>query len=132
MSAAATSNIDDFKRRELTFRGKTKTVLTIGGVGPAVIVLPEVFGIAPTLIRFCRWVRDAGFRVYVPAILGKPTPPTRKRRRALSTIVKLCVSREFYLFAANRSSPIVDWLRGWRIPRTENAAARVSVSSACV
>jgi hypothetical protein len=70
-----------------------------------------VFGIAPTLIRFCRWVRDAGFRVYCPAILGKPDASAEEKAPGIGTIASLCVSREIFLFATNRSSPIVDWLK---------------------
>jgi dienelactone hydrolase len=111
MSDPVSSNIDDFTRREFTLGGKTKFVLTTGAVGPAVIVLPEVFGIAPTLVRFCRWVRDAGFRVYVPAIVGKPDASAEEKAPGLGTILGLCVSREIFLFATNRSSPVVDWLK---------------------
>jgi dienelactone hydrolase len=111
MADPVSSNIDDFVRREMTFGGKAKIVLTAGSAGPAVIVLPEVFGIAPTLIRFCRWVRDAGFRVYVPALLGKPDASNEEKAPGIGTILGLCVSREFALFAANKSSPVVDWLK---------------------
>jgi len=111
MTAYTDSDIHDFTRREMTFDGKTKYVLTTGTTGPAVIVLPEVFGIAPTLIRFSRWVRDAGFRVYCPAIVGKPDASAEEKAPGIGTILSLCVSREIFLFAANRSSPVVDWLK---------------------
>jgi hypothetical protein len=46
--------IADFTRREVMFLGRTKPVLTTGMVGPAVIVIHEVYGFTPTLARFCR------------------------------------------------------------------------------
>ena len=68
--ATLRSDIDDFTRRDLALLGKTKPVLTTGTVGPAVIIIHEVYGFTPTLARFCRWNRDAGFRVYAPVLFG--------------------------------------------------------------
>jgi hypothetical protein len=53
------SDIADFARRDLCLLGKTKPVLLTGTTGPAVIIVHEIYGFAPTLARFCRWVRDA-------------------------------------------------------------------------
>jgi len=104
------ADISDFTRRDLAFGGKTKPVLTIGDSGPAVIVIHEVYGFTPSLARFCRWIADAGMRVYAPALLGAPDA-TNPERIGRGRLLHLCVSREFTLFAANRSSPIVDWLK---------------------
>jgi dienelactone hydrolase len=104
------SDIDDFTRRDLAFSGKIKPVLTTGTVGPAVIIIHEVYGFTPTLARFCRWIRDAGFRVYAPILLGSVDTNNPERIR-LSRLVALCILREFYLFAAGKSSPIVAWLK---------------------
>ncbi|MBY0305322.1 MAG: dienelactone hydrolase family protein [Sphingomonas sp.] len=104
------ADISDFSRRDFTFGGKTKPVLMIGDRGPAVIVIHEVYGFTPPLARFCRWIADAGMRAYAPILLGTPdatNPEIIKRSRLLH----LCVSREFTLFSANKSSPIVDWLK---------------------
>lgn len=104
------TDIGDFARRDFSFNGKTKTVLLLGDTGPAVIVIHEVYGFTPPLARFCRWIAEAGMRVYAPILLGTPdatNPEVIKRSRLLH----LCVSREFTLFRANRSSPIVDWLK---------------------
>jgi dienelactone hydrolase len=110
---ALSTDIADFRRRDISFGGKTKPVLVTGDTGPAVIVIHEIFGFTPPLARFCRWVRDAGFRVYAPILVGTPdaTNPDRPRA-ALAKMPALCVSREFVMFATNRSSPITDWLKG--------------------
>jgi dienelactone hydrolase len=101
--------LDDFERRDLTLLGSTRHVF-IAGTGPAVIVMTEVPCISPTVARFARWVRDAGFTVYMPHLFGVdgavPTPGA-----AAVTIAKACVSAEFRAFAANASSPITVWLR---------------------
>ena len=41
------------------------------GTGPAVIVMAEMPGISPHVARFARWVRDAGFAVYMPSLFGR-------------------------------------------------------------
>ena len=41
------------------------------GSGPAVIVMTEMPGISPQVARFARWVRDAGFTVYMPSLFGR-------------------------------------------------------------
>ncbi|HMA72587.1 MAG TPA: dienelactone hydrolase family protein [Xanthobacteraceae bacterium] len=104
------TDIDDFARRDLTFLGKTKPVLTMGTAGPAVIVVHEVYGFTPTLARFCRWIRDGGFRVYAPVLFGS-VDTSNPERILPSRLLGLCISREFYLFAAGKSSPVVEWLK---------------------
>ncbi len=104
------SDIADFTRRELYLQGKTKPVLVTGTTGPAVIVIHEICGFTPALARFCRWLRDAGFRVYAPILFGKPGTDNSEVPSAART-VWLCVSREFTIFRANQSSPVTEWLR---------------------
>ncbi len=104
------SDIADFSRRDIALLGKTKPVLLMGATGPAVIVIHEVYGFTPTLGRFCRWVRDAGFRVYAPILFGSPDADNAEKP-TLRRILSLCVSREFTLLAANKSSPVTEWLR---------------------
>ncbi len=101
--------LSDFARVNIALLGKTKPVY-VAGSGPAVIVMTEMPGISPHVARFARWVRDAGFTVYMPHLFGKdgavPTPAS-----AVLTIAKACISREFRAFAANASSPVTQWLR---------------------
>ncbi len=62
--------LEDFARREITLNGDAKRVY-VGGSGPAVIVMTEMPGISPHVARFARWVRDAGFTVYMPSLFGR-------------------------------------------------------------
>nr|QQZ49404.1 dienelactone hydrolase family protein [Phenylobacterium glaciei] len=62
--------LTDFEPREITLEGATK-VVHIAGTGPAVIVMTEMPGISPHVARFARWVRDAGFTVYMPSLFGR-------------------------------------------------------------
>ncbi len=67
---AADDPLDDFDKRSLTFEAATRVVYVTGS-GPAVVVLAEMPGISPHVARFARWVRDAGFTVYLPSLFGK-------------------------------------------------------------
>lgn len=102
-------SLDDFQVLTLTFLGKTKKVY-VAGSGPAVIVMAEIPGISPHVARFARWVRDAGFTVYMPHLFGDdgavPHPLS-----AMTTLARACISAEFRAFAANASSPVTQWLR---------------------
>jgi len=101
--------LDDFERRDVTLLGQTKLVF-VSGKGPAVIVMTEMPGISPEVARFARYVRDAGFTVWMPHLFGDDgRPPTTLY--GLRSMVRGCISRQFRAFAANESSPIVDWLR---------------------
>jgi dienelactone hydrolase len=106
--------LDDFESRELTFLGQRKRVF-VSGKGPAVIVMAEIPGIYPHVARFARWVREAGFTVWMPNLFGTPgravTADARTILHGVGVIARACISREFRAFAANASSPVIDWLR---------------------
>jgi dienelactone hydrolase len=108
-SLIATDATRDFERREITLIGETKTVY-VAGSGPAVIVMSEMPGIYNLVIEFARKVRDAGFTVWMPHMFGEVGRPP-SGGYLLGTMARACISREFYAFSSNRTSPIVDWLR---------------------
>jgi dienelactone hydrolase len=101
--------LDDFEARELTFHGQTRRVYVLGS-GPAVIVMAEMPGIYPLVARFARRVRDTGFTVWMPSLFGDDGRPLTLGY-GIRSMVKGCISREFRAFAANESSPVIDWLR---------------------
>ncbi len=104
-----TAPLDDFTRREVTLDGATKAVY-VAGTGPAVIVMTEMPGISPHVARFARWVRDAGFTVYMPSMFGRDgAVPDAEEGKAV--FQRACVSAEFRAFAGNASSPVTQWLR---------------------
>jgi dienelactone hydrolase len=101
--------LDDFERRQLSLLGETKRVF-VAGRGPAVIVMTEMPGISPHVARFARFVRDAGFTVWMPDLFGDAGRPVTIPY-AVRSIARACVSREFRAFASNASSPVTRWLR---------------------
>lgn len=104
--------LEDFARREITLNGISKIVYVSGNgaSGPAVIVMPELPGISPHVARFSRWVRDAGFTVYMPSLFGRDGA-IQSAEEGAAIFQKVCVSAEFRAFAANQSSPVTQWLR---------------------
>ena len=61
--------IEGYEQSEFTHEGVTRTVYR-RGQGPGVIVMHEIPGIHPTVVRFSNWVVDAGFSVVMPELLG--------------------------------------------------------------
>jgi dienelactone hydrolase len=99
----------DFERRELTFLGETRPVF-VGGSGPAIVVMHEAPGLYPAVADFGRKVVRAGFRVYMPSLIGTPGRPFTLPY-ALETLSRACVAKEFATWATKKNSPITAWLR---------------------
>ncbi len=101
--------LEDFEHRRITLNGIAKLV-HVAGEGPAVIVMAEMPGISPHVARFGRWVRDAGFTVYMPSLFGRDgiVPGAEE---GVAILRQACVSAEFHAFASNKSSPVTQWLR---------------------
>lgn len=81
------------------------------GRGPAVIIMREVPGLHPVVVRFADRVADAGMTVFVPSLLGEPGRPVSTGYALRSIVDAICIRREFNTWRAGRSSPIVEWLR---------------------
>ena len=102
--------LDDFTPRRIEIEGLAKTVY-VAGSGPAVIVMPETPGISPHLARFARWVREAGFTVWMPSLFGRDGA-LPGAEESIATFKRTCASAEFRKLAADQASPITQWLRG--------------------
>ncbi|NCT68484.1 MAG: dienelactone hydrolase [Rhodanobacteraceae bacterium] len=99
----------DFRPRDIALENITKRVY-MAGHGPAVIVMPEMPGISPEVVRFARWVRDAGFTVYLPSLFGRDGV-VADVAEAVDVFRKTCVSAEFRALSGGGSRPITRWLR---------------------
>lgn len=99
----------DFDCRELTLLGETRLVF-VKGDGPAVVVMHEAPGLYPGVADFGRRVVEAGFRVYMPSLVGTPGRPIGVGY-SLSTLARACVMREFTVWATRQNSPVTAWLR---------------------
>ncbi len=102
-------SLDDFDKRSVELNEIRKAVY-VAGSGPAVIIMHEMPGISPHVARFARWIRDAGFTVFMPSLFG--------RDGAIGTADEggaifrgACISAEFRVLAGQGSSPVTAWLR---------------------
>jgi dienelactone hydrolase len=81
------------------------------GTGPAVIIIHEMPGLHPLVIRFADRVAGAGMTAVMPSLFGTPGKPVTMGYAVGEMVKGICIRREFNVWATDRSSPIVDWLR---------------------
>lgn len=121
----------DFKDIPFTYLGKTRSVFRKGS-GPAVVVIHEIPGLHPGVFELARKLVDEGFSVYLPSLVGTPG----KKPSALYSIDsfrKVCISKEFTLFATKKTSPITNWLRALaRTAHKECGGPGVGVIGMCL
>jgi dienelactone hydrolase len=77
------------------------------GSGSPVVIIQELPGIGPETLRLADEFVDRGFAVVLPHLFG----PLERTSIGGNLMRVFCMRREFSLFAAHRSSPIVDWLK---------------------
>ncbi len=122
--------LDGFECYEFSHAGYTYPVLRAGS-GPGVVIIHEVPGITPEVSRFAQRVADAGFTVFLPSLFG--TPGRRfSGAYAGSRILRACIRREFAVFEANGSSPVVDFLRGLCRAAQEQTGGPVGALGMCL
>lgn len=122
--------LEDFDRREFTLEGVTRTV-HVAGRGPGVVVMTEMPGISPHVARFARWVRDAGFTVYMPSLFGRDGAVPSVEEGA-TVFRKACVSAEFRALADGSSRPAILWLRALaRVAHAECGGPGVGAIGMC-
>jgi dienelactone hydrolase len=110
MSAAAASEVlSGWVKDSFTAAGITHDTYRRGR-GPAVIIIHEIPGITPKVAAFANDVVGTGFTVVMPSLLGSPGRDVSGGYLA-SSVVKMCVSREFTHWATGQTSPVIAWLR---------------------
>ena len=107
----ADDDLSDFDTTSFAHDGKERTVYRKGS-GPAVIVIAEMPGISPKVAGFARKVAGQGLTAVMPHLFGRsgydPSPSAHgalaAARNGLETIVPVCISREFTVFATGKTS----------------------------
>lgn len=100
----------EYEQFAFTHGGRTRPVYKRGS-GPAVIVIHEMPGLHPLVIDFADRVADSGLTVYCPSLFGEPGRPVTTAYALREMITGICIRREFNVWATDKSSPIVDWLK---------------------
>jgi dienelactone hydrolase len=80
------------------------------GSGPGVVVLHESPGLTPEVVAFGEGLVEAGLTVVLPHLFGSAERPPRPWAAAV-VVPRLCLSREFALFATGATTPLAGWLR---------------------
>ena len=103
------SDLSTYNRTSFEYAGKRRDVFR-KGAGPAVVVIAEMPGITPSVLDFADRVVEVGCSVALPHLFGEPgaAPSGSVMLRAMAPA---CVSREFHVLAARRTSPVVEWLK---------------------
>ncbi len=110
MSSSYESVLSEFEEFPSTNGPWTRTVYRRGS-GPAVIIIHEVPGLHPLVLRYANRVAEAGMTVFLPSLFGKPGKPVTLAYSLRSLAENICIRREFHVWSTGRSSPIVAWLR---------------------
>ena len=99
------------------------------GDGPPIIVIQELPGIGPETLQLADRLVEAGYRVILPHLFGR----LGRTEVGPNFVRVLCMWRELCLFARNKSSPVVDWLRELcKDVRDRTGAAGVGVIGMCL
>src|SRR5690349_12398800 len=101
-----TEVLSAFEQDSFTYNGETKTVWRAGS-GPGIVVMSEMPGITPDVAAFAQKLVDNGYTVAMPHLFGddgkKMTIPY-----VMKSITTGCVSKEFTVWAANQTSPVIE------------------------
>ena len=77
------------------------------GDGPPILILQELPGIDDKTFALADRLIDAGFKIYLPHMLGRFGTKTTLRNMARL----LCIRREFDAFLSGAQSPVAGWMR---------------------
>jgi dienelactone hydrolase len=105
VGTTVTASIPGWDQLEFQDRDISHTVFT-KGLGRGVIITHELPGMTPECAALGERVVAAGYRVFMPLLFGVPLENALVRN-----VARICISREFSVFQAGKTSPIVDWLR---------------------
>ena len=101
--------LDTWQHSQFTAATLTRDVYRKGN-GPVVIVVHEIPGITPAVERFADDVVAAGFTAVMPNLVGTPGKQVSGGYLA-SSMLKVCVAKEFTTMAVGQTSQIISWLR---------------------
>lgn len=121
--------LEGFRETSFSHDGKERPVYRRGR-GPGVLVIHEIPGITPEVAAFARSVADAGFDVALPVLFGTPGRPFSAAYVA-GQMIRACVSREFAVLAAHRSTRSPTGCARSAVRCTPRPAVRAWARSAC-
>ncbi len=107
----------------------THDVYSKGDASRCVVIIQELPGIGPETISLANTFVERGFRAVLPHLFG----PLGRVSMLGNTARVFCMRKEFKLFSANESSPVVDWLKALcQDLRAAHGAEAVGVIGMCL
>jgi dienelactone hydrolase len=103
------SVLDGWTKGEFTADGVTHPTYR-KGEGPGVIVIHEIPGMTPEVMRFAEEVVAQGHTVVLPHLFGTPGAKVGPLSMAKAG-AQICVSREFLRLATHTTTPVAKWLQ---------------------
>ncbi len=123
--------MEDFTRFYFADSSSSKRLVYKKGSGAAVILMHELPGMISECVDLARRLAE-NFTVYMPLLFGEPDKPF-SIPKMLQYTAQICISKEFYCFAQNKSSPITDWLKALcREAKQECGGKGVGVIGMCL
>ncbi|MCB9671229.1 MAG: dienelactone hydrolase family protein [Alphaproteobacteria bacterium] len=111
--------------------GRRSGEVWVAGEGPGVLLIHEIPGLHPEVVRFGRRLVDEGFTVWMPVLFGdtgRPVTPGYDVRE----VCRACVSRAFTVWRAGVRSPITDDLRDLARQLSEATGGPVGAVGMCL
>src|SRR6266700_4165523 len=84
-----TESVPGFEATTFAHQGREHDVYRSGS-GPAVVVIHEIPGLHPGVTAFGQRLVDAGYRVYLPSLFGRPGAAV-SARESIRSITRVCV-----------------------------------------
>lgn len=109
MGGSTVTELEGWQRGEFAAAGFSHVTYR-KGTGPGVVIVHEIPGITPAVLRFAEEVVAAGFTVVMPLLVGEVGRDV-SQGYLTSSMAKICVSREFTTMALRRTSPVISYLR---------------------
>ena len=99
------------------------------GAGKVVVIIQELPGIGQETLALADRFVDRGYKVILPHLFG----PIGRVRSIGNLVRVLCMRKEFKIFSAKKSSPVIDWLRALcQQLKAENGVKGVATIGMCL
>lgn len=120
-----------WSRSQVTAGGRSLPVYR-RGEGPGVLLLHEMPGLTGAVVDLGEHLVERGFHVAMPHLIGITVEPDNPWE-SLKATLRLCVSREFFLLARGRTSPLLPGLRAFaRTVHEQQGGPGVGVVGMCL
>ncbi|MEM6348593.1 MAG: dienelactone hydrolase family protein [Bacteroidota bacterium] len=99
------------------------------GAGKVVVIIQELPGIGQETLHLADRFVARGYKVVLPHLFG----PIGKTNTYANLARVLCMRKEFRVFTANKSSPVIDWLKALcQKLKTDNQVSGVATIGMCL